>query len=101
MEKTKEQVRDEFLRHVMTLAHYWADTKRDVREACEGTAFSILAMLDGESASMPKFIVAPAPHPDDKEYLDSHGNDYYPDNVDSNVRCDISGGLHDRFAQMS
>ena len=98
-EKTEEEVKKEFLDHIRGVVHYWSKQEgTPLIDKLNGVAFSILTALDG-CANLPGFIVAPCPHEDDKEYHISSGDDYYPENHESNVRCDISGSLHDDFYQ--
>lgn len=99
-EKTTEEIREEFLKHVRHLIQYWDEVSgknapETQKERLEGLAFSILVALDGNTMALPKFIVAPDPHPDDKEYLISEGNNYYPENHNSDVKGDIAGCLHE------
>ena len=76
---TQKQVREIFLSYCESLVDEWANIKRDtVKEQLSGLLFSILAMLDGEGDGLPAFELIPAPHPNDQEYLDSHGKDYWP-----------------------
>lgn len=98
-EYTMEEVREIFLRHVHHLIDYWEDEGEAVtsRDRLEGLAHSLLAMLDGCSADAPGFIVAPLPHKDDKERLESLGENWYPENDETLVNCDIGGALHDLF----
>jgi hypothetical protein len=97
-EKSEYEVREEFLNHVRRLVEYWNGIEKDTtKEKLEGLAFSILTTLDGESATLPSFIVAPLPHEDDKEYHIDNDEDYYPENHNANVKCDISGCLHEMF----
>jgi len=105
-ELTREQVIDNFLRHIKGITKYWAtiDLKENdnIEYRCEGVAFSILTMLDGCSGDMPGFIVAPYPHEEDKEYTiksDGENAEWYPQNHESEVNCDIAGGLHELFHQ--
>jgi len=102
-EYTEDEVRQAFLEHVWQTIDYWdgAYDQKVAQYACreklEGLAFSLLAMLDGCSADLPGFIVAPCPHPDDKAYLQGEGENWYPENHDTDIACDIGGGLHDIF----
>lgn len=105
-ELTHDQVRDKFLKHIKGIVHYWANTplkeNDTIQYRCEGVAFSILSMLDGCSNGMPSFIVAPCPHPEDKQFhIDEDGDNakWFPENHESDVNCDISGGLHELFHQ--
>lgn len=96
-EKAMEEVREEVLDHIRGMVDYWNEIEKDTtKEKLEGLAFSILTMLDGYS-SMPSFIVAPLPHEDDKEYKIENKEDYYPENHNSDIKCDIAGGLHELF----
>jgi hypothetical protein len=96
-EKTMEEVKEEFLNHIRGMVDYWNEIQKDTtKEKLNGLAFSILTMLDGYS-SMPSFIVAPLPHEDDKEYNIENEEDYYPENHNSDVKCDIAGSLHELF----
>jgi len=95
-ELTMEEVRDKFLDQVWVLIDYWYSLKdRTVRDRMEGVVFSVLSTLDGGS-SLPKFIVAPDPHQDDKEYNQEQGESWYPLN-DVDIKVDIAGGLHEHF----
>lgn len=98
-QKTEKQVRQEFLDHVRMLVNYWdkETSKTDSREKLEGLAFSILVAIDGEAVALPSFILAPCPNEDDKQYHIDNGEDYYPENHDSDVKCDIAGNLHNEF----
>ncbi len=97
-EKTAEEIKAEFLNHIRYLVKYWNDAPdRDCEGKLNGLAFSILGAIDGVTVGLPGFILAPLVHEDDKEYDIERGNDYYPENHDSDVKCDISGDLHDSF----
>lgn len=92
---TEDEVRDKFLQHVAVMTRYWERESRvtTAREKLEGLAFSILAALDGSSAAIPGFVVAPAPHKDDRAFHIGEGENYYP--KAPKVECDIAGGLHE------
>ena len=104
---TEDEARERFLDHVWTLIRFWqAESKtQDTQGKLEGLAFSILSALDGSAAGLPRFIVAPSPHKEDREFCAREGLDwwreegddrnrhlYWPENEPAN--CDISGGLH-------
>ena len=93
----EEEVTENFLNGVHDCIDYWEKYGNDTRDKLEGLAFSILVMIDGEQGDIPKFILAPDPHPEDKQYLIENHQRYYPENYKSNVNCNISGGLHDLF----
>lgn len=116
-ELTKEQVREEFLRTINGIVRHWANTpligypehEKNIYTRCEGVAFSIMSLLDGCVGGIPGFIVAPCPHPEDKEFalkeakegLDEDEEftepEWYPENheIEDQIKCDIGGGLHE------
>jgi hypothetical protein len=107
-EYTVEEVRKQFLEHIWHLTDYWNKAERagDQKDRLEGLAFSILSTLDGSSVAIPgfivapdapKFILAPIAHETDKEYNKEQGENWYPENHNSNVKCDIGGTLHELF----
>ncbi len=81
--KTKEEVREEFLRQIKAVVKYWATTKimepeRDtIEERCDGVAFSILNIFDGTTAILPALNISLDPHADDKDYYKKHGEKWY------------------------
>ena len=94
---TEDEIREKFLRLVHSYIHYWHKIPdASCLEKLEGLAFSILVILDG-GTSLPGFIVAPAPHPDDKKYCQKNGMRWYPQNHKSEIKCDIAGSLHEMF----
>ncbi len=101
MEKTTEQVSDEFIGYVN---HLFKDATKDFseenKEKIHTMVFSMLVGIDGESMALPGFILAPNPHKDDKEYNKKEGNDYYPQNHNAKVNCDIGGNLHDKWCNL-
>lgn len=99
-EKTTDEIREEFLAHVWHLIEYWEnlnDGANSSQDKLEGLAFSMLSTLDGSSAALPGFIVAPMPHETDKAYHIQQGEDYYPYNDPETVQADIAGSLHETF----
>jgi len=79
---TKEEVREQLIRHLLMLARYWRDTKVEGgQDRFEGLIHSILATLDGCSTGIPAFDLVPAPHPDDKEFHISNGENWYEPEV--------------------
>lgn len=98
---TEKEVRKKFIRHLIEIAQYWGSIEgKTIQEKVNGAIFSTLVTLDGESADLPAFIVAPLPDPTDKEFQKSREENWYPENNNSNVVCDIGGTLHDTFAKM-
>lgn len=102
-EMTTEEVRAKFLDMVRSYVDYWADPYHapgdDLRERLSGLAFSILVILDGDSA-MPGFIVAPHVHEGDKKDCIENGENWYPEPRDVEhdaYEYDIAGHLHEEF----
>ena len=93
-EMTVDEVREKFLSQAWALVEYWNQQPQTKRDCLVGLLHSIFVILDGESV-IPGFLVAPRPHPDDKEYNRLNGHNWYPDNSETNVLCDIAGSLHD------
>lgn len=93
-EYTTEEVREKFLRAIAARVDFWDRESRATtsREKLEGLTHSILALLDGCDIELPAFIVAPNPHPDDKEYCIQEELDYFPRGCEDH---DIGGGLHE------
>ena len=101
-ELTPEQVEDRFLEHVRVMVEYWAGegasnvaAEQTHRDRLEGLAHSMLATIDGSSMALPRFVLAPHPHPDDRQFHLDEGENYYPENHTADVKADISGGLHE------
>lgn len=95
---TAEEMRTQFLEQVWAYVEYWSKIEgHDKRQAVEGVAFSILVILDGESAMLPGFMVLPAVGADEV-YTGPDGN-YFPAIVRNDLidQLDIAGSLHDRF----
>lgn len=96
---TRDEVREQFLKKVASYAKYWENESRavTVREKLEGLAFGMLVILDGGCPDIPGFLVIPNPHPEDKDYHISEGEDYFPFSKSiKDVRAnDIGGGLHE------
>jgi|SRR5579875_117459 len=92
---SRAEVREKFRSGIRGIVDYWAmlPGKTD-HERCEGVAFSILAAIDGCSAALPRFLLVPAPHPDDKRFCEQRGENWYPEPPAIAV-CDISGRLHE------
>jgi len=86
-EYTEAEISQQLIEHVWHLIDYWGKSVSTEREKMVGLASSILAVLDGG------FIVAPSTSRVDKQYNIKFKENWYPQNHDSNVKCDISGGL--------
>ena len=93
-----EEVREQFLETVRSYISYWNTLpNKTIQERLEGLAFSILVILDGDTSSLPNFIVAPNPHPDDKKYFQNNKENWFPENCIPAINCNISGCLHEIF----
>jgi len=75
---TAEEQREEFLQVLEALADYWPTVVGSMEEAVDGMVFSMLTMLDGGNGVLPGFEVVPAPHPDDKQYHQAEGKNWWP-----------------------
>jgi hypothetical protein len=92
-EYTTDEIREQFMNHVRMLIEYWDNVDRQTtKEKIEGFAHSLLATIDGSSMDLPGFILAPAPHHEDKQYYIDKGENYYPENQSDS---DIAGYLHE------
>ena len=77
---TAEELTAQFLEHIHILVDHWAITDReDIHAKLAGLAFSILAMLDGESLELPAFDIVARPHESDKDYFIKKGENYIED----------------------
>lgn len=96
-EYTKEEVQEKVINHILHLIEYWDENDQtpETVDKLEGLAFSILSMFDGSTMDIPQFIIAPDPHPSDKEYLRSVNSNWYTENHNSDVKCNIGGYLHE------
>lgn len=95
--KTTAEARAEFLQHVANIVEYWLKVDGTERWRMEGAIHSLLVTLDGDSATMPAFIVAPNPHQNDREYHVKRGENYFPENFLISNENDIVGGLPSRL----
>lgn len=95
LEYTQEEVRKIFMDKIKSIINYWNNESCNVKDKLEGLTHSILSVIDG-STDLPKFILAPDPHPTDKDYHISKSKRFFPENK-SVVSCDISGYLHEIF----
>jgi len=95
-ELTKDQVRDRLLDHIWGLVDFWAAQGGDVKARLSGLAFGILSALDGEARTLPRFVVAADPRPEDRACHEGRGEDWFPD-LDAAPWADVGGSLHERF----
>ncbi|HCA5183278.1 TPA: hypothetical protein MW242_002910 [Acinetobacter baumannii] len=79
-EKTKEDLRADFIEAMKNTACYWANLPDlSERERCDGVIFSVMNILDG-SGSFPCAIdLVLRPHPEDKQFSIDEGEDYILD----------------------
>jgi hypothetical protein len=91
-----DEIIEEIMFYIWNMIDVWESADRDTRGKLTGLTHSILAMLDGES-DLPKFIVAPDPHPLDKDYHIKNGKKFYPENHQVEINCDLGGILHEMF----
>jgi hypothetical protein len=109
-EYTLEEMRGMFIKKIHQIVKYWKNVElkdtpahEQLQTRLDGLAFSILVMLDGGYLELPEFIVAPNPHPDDKEFCISEGENYFPmpqmvfDKHGSEVTTNIGGYLHELY----
>lgn len=76
--KTVDQVREELLGHIRMIARYWAELpNKTPQERCDGLAFSMLNIFDGNTLPLPAMDICLAPHPSDKDYNIEEGEDWY------------------------
>jgi len=75
---SKEEMRQMFLDHCQSIAFFWSHLEdKTPRERCYGVVFSMLNIFDGCSDGFPAAIdLALAPHPEDKEYCTSNGENW-------------------------
>lgn len=93
---SKQEVREQMLRHLQHLATYWANLPNlTPQERCEGVVFSTLSMLDG-STLLPAFELVTCPHPDDKAFLIEEGKNWYEPTV---INDDAM--LHEEYAKLT
>jgi len=91
---TKEQSRDQLLGAIKCLASYWGRVGKTPKEAAEGMAFSMLNIFDGTAGTFDCAVdLVLRPHPEDKEFRESEGQDYFVDGQVINEGCH----LHDMF----
>lgn len=98
---TTDEVRERLLDHFHMIVKYWASVEgpKSLEDRMNGLAFSMLAALDGTSADLPAFIVAPYPHQSDKAFRKKNKEDWYPENnaVWKKIQSDVGGCLHERW----
>lgn len=77
-EISKEEAVNQLLTTVAFMAREWGTYPKNTQySACQGMAFSFLAMLDGSNMALPAFNLHPSPHPDDKEYHQNNSENWW------------------------
>ena len=100
---TTDEVQERFLQKVWSLVIFWSE-QTNLREPSYGymmdLAANILALLDGEDADLPPFIVQPAPAADAKSARQRQKLDWYPEHTDLPFH-NIAGFLHGNFRNLT
>ena len=96
-EYTHAEIRQQIYEHFRAMVNYWENESRQpgVHEKLEGLAFSLLAMIDGDTM-LPGFSLVPRTCKEDKEYYKSEGENWYP--ITKDLKNDICHGeMHSEF----
>lgn len=95
---TEEEIRTEFFNYVWNSIDYWAGEKGsnvpeeyDTRERLEGLTHSLLALLDGRTF-FPAASPVVEPHPEDRAYHESKGENYYPPRTELTCLAELFHG---------
>lgn len=97
---TSEEATKMFIDHVRTMVMYWNNLpgldmatgiERTQLDRLDGLAFSILTLLDGDSMALPMCRVLVDPHPADKAYHQSEGENWFE------PETELDGPLHELF----
>ena len=93
---SREQAQQLYFGELADYVREWARVPgKTPIERCRGLVFSILAMFDGESGTLPGVDLHVSPHESDKEYLRRQGRNWFePDMV-----LNPQGELHDRWQE--
>jgi hypothetical protein len=93
-EYTPDECRQMIFDHLAGVARYVKGESRaeTIEDKLELLIFCFFTMIDGESASLPAFKLVPSPHPDDREYHQEEGTNFWPDYGDLS-----DGELHSRW----
>ena len=93
-EFTEQEIRRQFLNEARMIVAEWSTNKTCRQNQIAGAVFSILAIIDVASPTLPGFLLIPDPHPDDKAYRRDRGENWYPEAAEG---IDIAGSLHEEF----
>lgn len=101
-ELTPTECRDRFITHVRSLIDFWASDRsacsgQPIGDQMAGLVHSILTAIDGSAVALPSFLLAPQPHPSDKDFHIERGEAYWPRAVLVDPGLDIAGTLHERL----
>jgi hypothetical protein len=92
---TVAEERKRFLAQCRANARYWAALpNKTPQERCDGVTFSLLAMLDGTTPSIPMIELVLRPHPDDKAYCIGKGENWHKPGL---AITDSPRELHDEY----
>jgi hypothetical protein len=90
---TAKQVRKKILDHMHALVKYWDEVDdqdfksgkisavRPCKEKLDGLAFSILNIFDGTTFEVPCIDLVMRPHPEDKEFHQAQGENWFEDGM--------------------
>lgn len=95
-EVSKEEAKKLFLSQVRNICAYWSSDQicGDVKDRCEGVAFSIMNIFDGACGGFPCAVdLVLRPHPDDKKYNIENNEDYIVDGMVINDGCHLHSDL--------
>jgi hypothetical protein len=101
---TEEEGQYLLMRHLVGLIDYWDRESRapTARDKLEGLMHSTLATLDGSAGGLPGYAIVPMESPEDLEFANEKGYDYYPvfhpNDLPGEV-YDVGGSLHERMYQ--
>jgi hypothetical protein len=74
---TKEEMRQMFLDQCKSNIDYWYKQKDlSTKEMCEGLVHSILCLIDGNTSFPSAINLVLEPHPEDKDYCISEGENW-------------------------
>ena len=101
-EYTAEEIQEKFFSQLYVMIKYWERIEQEnYKDKLEGLVFSILNILDGGSLGFPRVLLVPYPHPEDKEFHISEGENWFPQNteVDKLAVGELScnGQLHEAW----
>lgn len=93
---TPAEARVLFLENIERIVQHWANDKRTktALDKCDGVAYSILTLIDGDHGSFPAMDLRMSPNPTDKDDCIKHGENWYePGQIINNC------ALHEEYRQ--